>query len=154
RPERYDQRFSLTFQPQLNKLKALNWITLQPITYSAIFGWNNGPVGQIVGASVRSQVEVRGGVSFRPLDFWRKFDFYENIEKAQRAAEQEKRNERNRRIQERQRRREAKRAAEAARQAAQDSLAAASIAGTLDAEDVAEMTDEQRREEMRRQMEE
>jgi hypothetical protein len=34
-------------------------------------------------------MEVRGGLTVRPLDFWRKFDWFKEMEEAQRAAERE-----------------------------------------------------------------
>ncbi|HET6567218.1 MAG TPA: cell surface protein SprA, partial [Rhodothermales bacterium] len=125
RTEQYDQRFSATFQPKFAKAKAFDWITFQPVTYSATFGWNNGPVGQIVGATVNSRVDIKGGISLRPQDLWRKFGFYRHIEDAQKRADQEKKQEREQREKERRERREQEKAARAAEkeagQAAADS---------------------------------
>ncbi|HET6568900.1 MAG TPA: cell surface protein SprA, partial [Rhodothermales bacterium] len=104
-----------------------DWITFQPVTYSATFGWNNGPVGQIVGATVNSRVDIKGGISLRPQDLWRKFGFYRQIEDAQKRADQEKKQEREQREKERRERREQEKAARAAEkeagQAAADSTA-------------------------------
>ena len=105
RTENYDMRFSGTFRPNLNQTKALNWINLQDVVYNVQFGWQNGAVSSNLGADVNTQVEVRGGVTFRPQDFWRKFDFYKNLEKAQRDAEAKAAAEQRTREQERQRRR-------------------------------------------------
>ncbi|WP_228350288.1 cell surface protein SprA [Rhodocaloribacter litoris] len=101
RTERHEQRFSATFRPQLSRSGVLSWINLQDVVYSAQFGWQNGPVGRNTGAAVSNQFDVRGGVTLRLQDFWRKFAFYRALEEAERQAQAEK--ERRRREAERRR---------------------------------------------------
>ena len=88
RTERHDQRFNATFQPTFSRNGFLNWITIQPVTYSAQYGWQNAALGRLTGASVRSQVSVRSGVTLRPIELWRKIPFYVKMEEQQQQAEQ------------------------------------------------------------------
>ncbi len=90
RTERHEQRFSATFRPQLSRSGALNWLNLQDISYSAQFGWQNGPVGRNTGASVSNQSDFRAGVTLRPQELWRKFGFYRKLEEAEKEAQAEK----------------------------------------------------------------
>lgn len=106
RTEQYQQRFQANFQPRFNRYTWMNWLTIAPISYTATFGWTNGPVGRITGANVSSRVELRGGVTVRPQEFWRKFDFYTALETAQRNAENERRQRRQKADQEREQRKE------------------------------------------------
>lgn len=90
RTERHSQVFRASFRPQLRAIGFLNWIQIQDISYNATFDWQNGPVGRNNGAAIRNNVELRGGVSLRIQDFWRKFGFYESIEDAQDDFQREK----------------------------------------------------------------
>jgi cell surface protein SprA len=83
RTEGHSQVFRASFRPRLQQIKFLNWIQVQDVSYSATFDWTNGPVGRNTGAAVRNNVDIRGGVSLRIQDLWRKFAFYESIEDAQ-----------------------------------------------------------------------
>lgn len=94
RTEQHQQRFTATFRPQLTRSKALNWLNIQDVVYSSQFAWRNGPVGQNTGANVSNQFDIRGGVTLRIQDFWRKFGFYRNLEEAQRQAEAKKQEDR------------------------------------------------------------
>ncbi|ARA94589.1 cell surface protein SprA [Rhodothermaceae bacterium RA] len=105
RTEDHGQSFTGTFRPQLNRIQALNWINVQDVVYGVQYGWRNGPVGRNTGASVNNAVNIRGGLTLRPQELFRKFDFYQSLERKQREAEQEKRAERQRRQREREERR-------------------------------------------------
>lgn len=83
RTERHNQRFGAALRPKLERIKAINWIQLQDLSYGANFDWANGPVGRNSGASVSNSVDIRGGLSFKFQDMWRKFSFYKSIEEAQ-----------------------------------------------------------------------
>lgn len=108
RTEQYQQTFRANFQPKFTRYTWMNWLTISPISYSATFGWTNGPVGRVTGANVSSRVELRGGVTLRPQEFWRKFDFYTALEDAQRKAETDRRQRMQRRDSEREQRKEAR----------------------------------------------
>ena len=83
RTERHNQKFGATLRPKFDRIKAINWIQLQDVSYNANFEWTNGPVGRNTGASIRNMVELKAGISFKFQEAWRKFDFYKNIEDAQ-----------------------------------------------------------------------
>jgi cell surface protein SprA len=108
RTERYQQRFTGTFSPRLNRIRALNWFNLQDISYSVQYQWDNGAVGRNTGADISNQIDLRGGLTLRPQEFWRKFDFYRNLEDAQRRIDQEKQAKRQRKEDERRRRKAAR----------------------------------------------
>lgn len=115
RTESHGQVFRASFRPQLRSIGFLNWLQIQDIGYNATFDWQNGPVGRNNGAAIRNNVELRGGVSLRIQDLWRKFAFYESIEEAQdtyqRAKETARRQQAKAR-EERKKAREARRLAE------------------------------------------
>ncbi|MBX2821291.1 MAG: cell surface protein SprA [Rhodothermaceae bacterium] len=111
RTEQHDQRFNATFQPTFSRTGALNWITIQPVTYSVQYSWQNAAAGRLTGANVRNQVSVRSGVTLRPLDLWRKIPFYEKMEEQQRTAEQESQRKKREREVKRQEKRDAKKLA-------------------------------------------
>ncbi len=103
RTERHEQRFSATFRPQFARSQALNWLNIQDVNYSAQFSWQNGPVGRNTGANVSNQFDLRGGITLRIQELWRKFAFYRNLEEAQREADAAKQAKSRRREEERKR---------------------------------------------------
>ena len=90
RTEDYQQNFTFTFAPQINRIRALNWITIRPITYRAQFRWQNGPVytrpEDNLGASIATQSEVSSELRLQIQELWRKFKFYRDLEKADRET--------------------------------------------------------------------
>ena len=143
RTERNDARFTSSFRPNLGQIRALNWIDFQDVVYSAQYGWQNGAAGQLTGANVNNSVEIRGGITLKPQELFRKIPFYESLEEAQQRATQEAEAERRRREQERQQReleRERRRAQEAEGGAPADTSASADAADA--AAEVEEETDE------------
>jgi cell surface protein SprA len=117
RTERHSQVFRASFRPQLRSIGFLNWIQIQDISYNSTFDWVNGPVGRNNGAAIRNSVELRGGLSLRIQDFWRKFGFYESIEDAQDDFQKEK----DRIRRDKEKARETRRKAKEARRLAADS---------------------------------
>ncbi|MEM1125157.1 MAG: cell surface protein SprA [Bacteroidota bacterium] len=105
RTESYGQRFTGTFRPQLRNVTALNWITIQDVAYSAQYDWRNGAAGQRRGASVSNNVSVRGGLTLRPQELFRKIRFYERLEDAQEQSDQQKQARKREQQQEKERRR-------------------------------------------------
>ena len=91
RAERHDQTFTGSFAPRFANVKALDWFRIQDISYRAQYSWSNGPVGRPTGASVQNNVGIRGGVSLKIQELWRKFGFYRSLEEKQRDYENEKR---------------------------------------------------------------
>lgn len=122
RAERHDQRFNATFRPRLNSIRALDFISPQDVSFTATYGWQNGPIGRNTGASVRIQNDLRTGVTLRFQELWRKFGFYRALETAQReyqAAKDRERQERDRQKQDRKRREDAEKAERKAREEAE-----------------------------------
>ena len=111
RTEQHDQRFNATFQPTFARNGFLNWITIQPITYSVQYGWQNAAAGRLTGANVRNQVSIRSGVTLRPVELWRKVPLYVKMEEKQRQVEQEAQQRRREKETARQEKREARKQA-------------------------------------------
>ena len=125
RTERYESRINTTFRPRLDKISFLNWISLQDVGYATTFNWRNGSVDNNLGATVGTNVTLRGGVTLRPKNMFEKFGFYRSIQEDQQAAEQaaqQRRQEREQakqeRKEERERQREQERLLEEAREEA------------------------------------
>ncbi|MDA0875394.1 MAG: cell surface protein SprA, partial [Bacteroidetes bacterium] len=95
RTEGHSQVFRASFRPRMQQIGFLNWIQIQDISYNATFDWTNGPVGRNTGAAVRNNVDIRGGVSLRIQELWRKFAFYESIEEAQTTYQKDRETVRN-----------------------------------------------------------
>ncbi|HYE97219.1 MAG TPA: cell surface protein SprA [Rubricoccaceae bacterium] len=79
----YDQDLSGTFRPALDRIRALSWLRLQDVTYTTRFSWRYQPLPQFPDetvASVSAQASVRGGITLRPRDLWRKLAFYRRLE--------------------------------------------------------------------------
>jgi cell surface protein SprA len=104
RTDQYAHRFAATLRPRFQS-RALNWFQFQDISYNATFNWQNSPAGRDLGASASNSADFRAGVVLRPQEFWRRFDFYQTLEKEQREAEQAARQARQRADQDRERRR-------------------------------------------------
>ncbi len=141
RTEAFSQQFGATFQPNLSKVKALSWFNLQPVGYNVTYRWQNGPAGQLTGATVANSVDLKTGFSLKPQEFWKKFAFYRTIEQEQRAAEQAKKQARQLKLADRQRRseeRKREREAEAKRREAEDALRAQGIEPPVDSTALAE----------------
>jgi cell surface protein SprA len=126
RTERYESRINTTFRPRLDKIKALNWMSLQDVGYGTTFTWRNGSVDNNLGATIGTTVTLRGGVTLRPKNMFEKFGLYRSIQEDQKAAEQAAQQRRQEREQakqerkaERERQREQERLLEEARQQAE-----------------------------------
>ena len=94
RTNQHTQRFNATLRTSFNKSKALNWIDLQDVAYTAQFNWQNGAEGRNDGASLGNQYDIRTGLSLKIQELFRKFEFYKNLEQAEKDAERERENER------------------------------------------------------------
>lgn len=96
--DRFTQNMSGTFQPQLDRYRALSWLRIQPISYSSQFNWTYTPLNEVsenvTVASVGSQATIRGGLQLRPRELWRLFPFYRNLEDAAAGNTQDNQEER------------------------------------------------------------
>ncbi len=119
RTEQHNERFTASFRPNLSQIDWLNWLSLQDIVFGSQYSWRNGAASRNTGASIGNSLEVRGGVTLRPQELFRKIPFYSNLEDAQEAYKAE----RDAAKQERERRREAaEREREAREQARAEAL--------------------------------
>ncbi len=128
RTDRHSQVFRASFRPRLNSIGFLDWIQIQDVSYNVNFDWQNGPVGRNTGASIRNTADIRGGLSLRVQDMWRKFGFYESMEDAQddyiadkESARKDKSDRKEARKEAKREAREAERIAEEARRIAEES---------------------------------
>lgn len=124
RTDGHTQRFNASLRLPLNKVKALDWITLNDISYSANYSWANG--APEAGAGTSNSVSFQTGMTLRIKSLWEKFGFYRRLQDAQERYEQEQEELRREREQERARRRqeeEARRAREAAEAEADEDAA-------------------------------
>jgi cell surface protein SprA len=88
RTNSYRQRLSATLQFGILDRQALNWISVQDVSYQSSFNWNNGARGSFTGASVENSVTLQTGVSLHPNRVWERFGFFERMKEAQRADEE------------------------------------------------------------------
>ncbi|MFV1979742.1 MAG: cell surface protein SprA, partial [Rhodothermia bacterium] len=108
RTDRSGETYTATLQPRLERIRSMNWLTIQPIAYSSRFQWVNGPAGlDRVGAAVSNNASIRGGVRVSPQELWRKFGWRKRLERTQKRLDDEARIEKSRREQEKRSRREA-----------------------------------------------
>lgn len=88
----HNQRFSVTFDPKLNRYKALSFLQLRPISVNTNFRWQNGNVRNAgssdkeVGNSVGNSLQVQSGVTLAIRETLKKFKFYRKAEESSRAA--------------------------------------------------------------------
>ncbi|PIQ63721.1 MAG: cell surface protein SprA [Bacteroidetes bacterium CG12_big_fil_rev_8_21_14_0_65_60_17] len=101
RTERHSQQVTASFRPRLQRIRFLNWLQLQDISYGAQYDWQNGAVGRNTGASIRNSVTARSGVSIRFQELFRKISYYEELENAQKKYVSARQAQRRRKEQER-----------------------------------------------------
>lgn len=94
RTDQHNERFTASFRPNLSQIKALNWISLQDVVYGSQYSWRNGSVSRPSGASIGNSLEIRGGITLRPQELFRKFSFYNTLEEAEEEFRAEKEAER------------------------------------------------------------
>ena len=89
RTESYRQRLSATLRLGILDRKALDWVSVQDISYQSSFNWSNGARGSLTGASVQNSVTLRTGVSLHPSKVWGRFGFFERMKQAQRQGDRD-----------------------------------------------------------------
>ena len=97
----YNQGTTATIQSPFERVEALNWFRLQPVTYSSSFAWRYTPIpGQnprdradsdTTVAGVANQATVRGGLSLRLGELFGKIGPYRRLRESQDAAQQARR---------------------------------------------------------------
>lgn len=120
RPENHTSQFNIAFRPQLQRISALNWITVQDISYGSQFSWRNGPVANNAGAAVSTNVTIRGGLTMRPQSLFQKFTFYRNMEEKHNQRIKDKSDARRERDEDRKQRKEQRKQEKEARKQAKE----------------------------------
>lgn len=87
RTDNYQQRFTAVLRPNLRT----RWLQLQDLNYTAQFSWQNGSIQRNTGASVSNQASLSSGLTLRPRELWRKFEFYRKLEEQERQSNQRRR---------------------------------------------------------------
>jgi cell surface protein SprA len=133
--DRYNQNMSATVQSPFDRVQALNWFRLQPVTYSSNFIWSFTPIpGQdprlraesdTTVASVANQATMRGGLSLRLGDLFDKIGPYRRLRESQEEAQQARQQDRQAFEQELQRYRTARERIETAQDALREAEAEA-----------------------------
>ncbi len=120
RRNNYNEQYSASFRPNLNRNKALDWINTTT-GYRGGFTWTNSPEGSGLGARVSNTFSIDQTTSFRTRTLFQKFGFYDIMTKSALDFETERQRQRQERNKQREERkkmeldeREAKRAAEKA----------------------------------------
>ncbi|MEP0546656.1 MAG: cell surface protein SprA [Rhodothermales bacterium] len=96
----YNQGTTATIQSPIERIEALSWFRLQPVTYSSNFSWRYTPVpgldprdraeSDTTVASVATQGAVRGGLSLRLGELFGKIGPYRRLREGQDEAQQAK----------------------------------------------------------------
>ena len=93
----YNQNFTATMQSPVERVRALNWFRLQPLTFTSAFTWRYTPLpgvdprlraDTVTVAGVTNQASLRGGLSLRLGELFGKIGPYERLREAQTEAEQ------------------------------------------------------------------
>lgn len=93
----YTQTFSATVNSPFERVEALRWFRLTPVTFSSTFQWGFVPLAQFdleetpTVATLGSQASVRTGASLRLRELAQKVPLWERLQRQQRDAEQEAR---------------------------------------------------------------
>ena len=89
RTERYDQTASARLSVSTAKVKWLQWVRPQEISYQTSYAWADQPLADfedvdIAGVGTRAQVQT--GLQLQPRELFRLFPFYRKLEAANQAS--------------------------------------------------------------------
>src|SRR5690606_28570361 len=93
----YNQNFTATMQSPVERVRALSWFRLQPVTFTSNFTWRYTPLpgvdprfraDTVTVAGLTNQASLRGGLSLRLGELFGKIGPYERLREAQTEAEQ------------------------------------------------------------------
>jgi cell surface protein SprA len=96
----YGQTFTSTLQSPFERVEALDWLRITPISFSSSFGWGHVPISQLhlddppVVASLTSRAGVRGGLGIRMRELATKIKPWRELSEAQREADRVRQQER------------------------------------------------------------
>lgn len=81
RRDTYQENYSASWRPQLNRIKWLNWLTYFA-TYQGGFSWKNSPLGLNIGSSINNRFSLKQSTSIKVQDLIGKIPFYADMKKA------------------------------------------------------------------------
>ena len=89
RTERYDQTASARLSVSTAKVKWLQWVRPQEVSYQTSYSWADQPLADfedldIAGVGTRAQVQT--GLQLQPRELFRLFPFYRKLETREKAA--------------------------------------------------------------------
>ena len=92
RTQRYDQTASARLTVSTAKVKWLQWIRPQEVSYQTSYSWADQPIAgfddlDIAGVGTRAQVQ--SGLQLQPRELFRLFPFYRKLETADKATAQQ-----------------------------------------------------------------
>ncbi len=95
----YNQNTTATVQSPIDRVEALSWLRLQPLTYSSNFTWRYTPLpgvdpraraDTVTVAAVANQASLRTGLSVRFDELFEKVGPYSRLRESQEEAERER----------------------------------------------------------------
>jgi len=81
RQESYTENYGISWRPQINKIKSLNFLSYST-TYRGGFRWQNSPQGSNQGASIGNSYNLDQNVGIKIQEILKKIPFYDNLKKA------------------------------------------------------------------------
>jgi cell surface protein SprA len=101
----YNERYTATWRPRLNKYQSLRWLNYSA-SYRGGFRWNNSALGSGLGSNIGNEFSLDQNPSIRTQDLLRLIPLYDKAFKADEADRRSREQERNRQRQQRQRERD------------------------------------------------
>lgn len=94
----FTQQFSATLSSPIDRVRALSWLRLAPLTYASTFTWGFVPLARIEDAptvaTLSTDATLRGGLSLRLRDLAQRVGPWRRAFEAQQAADQARQRER------------------------------------------------------------
>ncbi|HKJ45506.1 MAG TPA: cell surface protein SprA [Balneolales bacterium] len=88
----YNEKYSTSWRPRLNKTKLLNWMSYSA-SYSGGFTWQNSPKGSGLGADINNNLSLDQSMGLKTSDLLMKIPLYRNLKEADRQATQKRKEE-------------------------------------------------------------
>ncbi|MDX1530850.1 MAG: cell surface protein SprA, partial [Rhodothermales bacterium] len=96
--DQYQQNLTATLQSPFDRVQALRWLRLQPLSFSSNFTWQNTPLPGVAPedradttqvAALANQATLRGGLALGLRDLFEKIPLYRRVREAQEDAQQD-----------------------------------------------------------------
>lgn len=89
RKSSYEETYSASWRPQVNKIKFLNWLTYS-VAYGGGFRWQNSARGSNLGAGVSNTFRLDNTLKISTQSIFDKFGFYKSLEQADNRESRER----------------------------------------------------------------